>query len=378
MLHRGDLQSQVIDWLRFPLAVAVVFIHSFGYPWSIDLDAMHVCPFTGESFYNWLRIALSNVLSHIAVPTFFTISGYLFFINVKQWNRSVYFAKLKSRFHTLLIPYLSWNVIALILHFAMACMAEGQPISYIHSFMVDNGWWHIFWDAIVSDDRFVNWLGTPITFSCPVNYPLWFLRDLFVAVLFSPLIYLYINKLRLWGIILLGLLYVSGIWPQITGLTVTAAFFFSVGAYFGICKKDMVAQCRRAERTACILAVVLFLLSVWFDGRVTLYGSLIYPFFIIVGVCAVFCLAARLVESGRVKMHPLLTDSTFFVFAAHSRGLITVGNYVANLLLPWVYTVVLAVKYLLTSVFAVAICVAVYAVMRRLFPRMMAFINGGR
>ena len=26
------LQSQTIDWLRFPLAVAVVFIHSFGYP----------------------------------------------------------------------------------------------------------------------------------------------------------------------------------------------------------------------------------------------------------------------------------------------------------------------------------------------------------
>lgn len=79
-LDMKKLQSSVIDWLRFPLAIAVVFIHSFGaYPF--DLDTLHSGPFTGMSIYNWIRICFSHVFTHIAVPTFYVISGYLFFCN---------------------------------------------------------------------------------------------------------------------------------------------------------------------------------------------------------------------------------------------------------------------------------------------------------
>lgn len=75
------LQSQVIDWLRFPLIIGVVFIHSFGnYPY--DLQIMHSDPFSGVSIFNWIRICLSNVITHISVPAFYLISGYLFFYNL--------------------------------------------------------------------------------------------------------------------------------------------------------------------------------------------------------------------------------------------------------------------------------------------------------
>ena len=98
---KDDLQSQVIDWLRFPLAVAVVFIHSFGNPPVEDISLLQIDPLTGENLFHWVRICLSHVATHIAVPTFFVISGYLFFRKVDNWNMQVYRKKMKSRFHTL-------------------------------------------------------------------------------------------------------------------------------------------------------------------------------------------------------------------------------------------------------------------------------------
>lgn len=82
-INKEDLQSRTIDWLRFPLAIAVVYIHSFGsYP--IDLNFLHSDPFSSISIFNWIRICFSHVLTHIAVPSFYLISGYLFFHNWSQ------------------------------------------------------------------------------------------------------------------------------------------------------------------------------------------------------------------------------------------------------------------------------------------------------
>ena len=55
------LQSQTIDWLRFPLAVAVVFIHSFGYPLTYTLPALNIHSFSGMDVYNVIRICFSQV-----------------------------------------------------------------------------------------------------------------------------------------------------------------------------------------------------------------------------------------------------------------------------------------------------------------------------
>lgn len=100
----SNLQSLVIDWLRFPLAIAVVFIHSFGSK-EIDLYYLHANPFSPESIYDFLRIALSNVGTHFAVPVFFMFSGFLFFYKAKDFNLSLYKQKLRKRFKTLFIPY---------------------------------------------------------------------------------------------------------------------------------------------------------------------------------------------------------------------------------------------------------------------------------
>ena len=113
--QNDDLQSQTINWLRFPLAVAVVFIHSFGIPSEYALPSLNISSFSGMDFFNLIRICFSHVITHVAVPIFYLISGYLFFFRLKDFDfRRGYLEKIKSRLHTLVIPYILWNLISIL------------------------------------------------------------------------------------------------------------------------------------------------------------------------------------------------------------------------------------------------------------------------
>ena len=59
---------KIFDSLRFPLAIGVIFIHSFGKP--IDISDIYL-PLKIEDIFSYIRIFFSHVLPHIAVPTFF-------------------------------------------------------------------------------------------------------------------------------------------------------------------------------------------------------------------------------------------------------------------------------------------------------------------
>ena len=97
-MNQNELKYKVFDWLRFPLIVFVVYIHSFGKP--IDFYAIDFSNPMPMDYYNLFRISISHVLTHIAVPMFFFISGFLFFNKLQEWNRTVYFDKLKKRIKT--------------------------------------------------------------------------------------------------------------------------------------------------------------------------------------------------------------------------------------------------------------------------------------
>ena len=57
--QNDDLQSQTINWLRFPLAVAVVFVHSFGISSEYTLPSLNISFFSGMDFFNLTRVFFS-------------------------------------------------------------------------------------------------------------------------------------------------------------------------------------------------------------------------------------------------------------------------------------------------------------------------------
>ena len=72
----------------------------------------------------------------------------------------------------------------------------------------------------------------------PVNYPLWFLRDLICMSALSPLFYAFFKYLKIYGLLILLALYLSVWETNIAGLSMTAIMFFGAGSYMGIYKKE--------------------------------------------------------------------------------------------------------------------------------------------
>jgi surface polysaccharide O-acyltransferase-like enzyme len=99
------MQSKVIDFLRFPLCILVVFIHNQDA--SIDKQLQETYWICNELF--------SEILGRVAVPLFFFFSGFLFFLNVNTFNIKNIKNKLESRVKTLLVPYLFWTMLIVII-----------------------------------------------------------------------------------------------------------------------------------------------------------------------------------------------------------------------------------------------------------------------
>lgn len=275
-------QSCILNTIRFPLACMVVIIHC-----KIKVDEWGLPQwrtFTGEEVSQVIQILFSNILSGIAVPTFYLISGYFFFYRTEQFTKNVYLQKLKKRIHTLFIPYILWNflfIFIIILIKITDYFVKGKPLSNIIAFFENNNWLHMFWDCNILSTNKVNWLGYLTSFTGPILTPMWFIRDLIVLVLITPIIYFFIRKFKLWTIIVLGICYITGIWPNIHGLSITALFFFSIGAYFSLHKRNMVNDLRLLRKYTFILYPPLIILMIYFNGNFTTTGAYIYPFYII-------------------------------------------------------------------------------------------------
>lgn len=211
--------------LRFPLAIMVVFIHSFGYgKYSMTFS---MCDMTGMDFYNSLRTLISIVLGHIAVPLFFLFSGVLFFQKLEQWDWKIWKEKMKRRVWSLFVPFIIWNIIRWIFEWSDLNEHKSMP-----QFSIS-----MFWHSAYVDTRNINWLGTPISMSVPLHVPFWFIRDLLVLNILTPFIYLAVRRLGAFTICFLTIAFLGTLWPTMPGTRISAVYFFTLGAWISISGK---------------------------------------------------------------------------------------------------------------------------------------------
>lgn len=374
-------QSRILNAIRFPLACMVVIIHC-----KINEDKWILPQYTtltGEEFSTTIQILFSNILSAIAVPTFYLISGYFFFYRTAQFTKNIYLEKLKKRIHTLLIPYILWNVLYIFIIILMkiaAYFVKGKPLSNIIVFFEDNNWLHMFWDCKIWGTNKVNWLGYLTPSTGPILIPMWFIRDLIVLVLITPIIYFFIRKFKLWTIIVLGICYITGIWPNIHGFSITAVFFFSIGAYFSLYKRNMVNDLRLFRKHVFILYPLLTILMIYFNSDFTTIGAYIYPFYIIIGVATIINMTTLLEEKGKLTTNSKLSDTTFFIYAFHNLIALNIVSRILEIPFPttdynWIN---ISLNYILRPFLTITICLISYYIMKKYVPNILNILTGSR
>lgn len=366
-----ELQSKTIRFLRFPLIVGIVMIHS--HYTELIIDGKDWMKEVNLPVYHLISYFFSEILARVAVPLFFFLSGFLFFYKTTTFNRTIYGEKLKKRIRSLLVPYLFWNLAVIAILFLSQTILPGlmsgnKKLIWDYTF---SDWFWSFWDM----DK-VN--PSPVTnlYGMPVCYQLWFIRDLMVTVLFSPLIYWLIKKLPYVILIVLGGLWIGDDrYFYSTGLNITAFFFFSAGAYFSIHRKNFLEKVSPFFSLSAVLYGLLTVIELY--TRKEAWNESIHRFDILVGMVFMLALSAHFIEKGKWKVNLFLSDSSFFVYAFHGMPLALAFKFLFKLTHPHTDGLMLTL-YFLSPTLVILSGLYLYYLLKKYLPKFTALITGGR
>lgn len=356
------------------MTLAVVAIHCRG-DISTPFDWGHL---TAYDTYLLLKASCSQVFN-VAVPVFFFISGFLFFDGIDQLTRSVYFGKLRRRATSLLVPYILWNLLTIplmLLTMYGETLTGTRSLNSLDEFITNGRWAHLFWDFYHHDAPYTNLFGWPQLIADPLLYTFWYVRDLSIITLLAPIVFWYVRKTGWWGFWVAAAVYVLRIWPH----TVVSpqCLFFVFGAYWSMKRLPLGGLGRPVSFAVYKLTVCLTVLCVWRYN--TYWGWQIESVFRLTGCFAILCLANVVVSRHpHFRFPPLLTESSFFVYAIHVIFAIPLGFFLMKAVFRGSDSpALLSVKYVATICTVYGICVVTYAAMRQLFPTLLKWLCGQR
>ena len=357
VINYDDLQSKTMDWLRFPRMIAVCFIHVHQ---QVLID-MHPSVAAHSIFF-----LITQILARLAVPLFFIISGYYFFYNKNSqeciFNKEIYILKLKKRIRTLLIPYLFWNFVVLCIYFAGYLFVR-----------------HTWMSPIQVLSAFCYYKGTNAT----IAFQFWFIRDLMIVCIISPILYFLLKKGKLLTLLLLLVLWMSPL--ELFPFSKVAVFFFSLGAFFSINGRNIIKDIARLPKYPLYLLTGVFMIADLLLNEqpattvhVVTNNIYVHNVFILLGIATVLSIISECFRVGKLKnVNKQLANASFFLFAVHPLPLSQILNKLPAMVLSH-NDFTFFIIYLLSVPLIAVISVWVYNFLKKRFPKFTAIITGGR
>lgn len=364
MNKEEQLQSITISFLRFPLIIGILFIHS-----QTSLSVIGGISNVGTPLFDIVRDLFSFVLSAVSVPLFFLISGYFFFYN-NAFSKDIYIRKLKKRAKTLLIPYLFWNGIYLIFNSiiiyipTLSTIFKGNPISW--EFVIT-----AFWGCTKGVEHIY-----------PIAYHFWFIRDLMVMILLSPLFFIVIKYTKILGVICFAVLWGLNYripYVGMIGMSSAAIFFFMLGSWLSINRKNIITECRKYDMVSYVIYPLFIILDICtMHGTHENYNIYIHNIGILLGI--IFCcnIACILIPKIHIKKIDFWSSVSFFVFAIHDPWILTQLRKITIILFHPNDNLSLLFFYFTNILLTILIAVSIYMVMKIMVPRFTNLITGGR
>ena len=359
---------RAIEVARVTLVVGLVFLHYGTYlnAWHSPFRGFAPGPHAVATFVN------STVLFFFfsAVPLLSAISGWLFFSFGEERPAAAFRRRIRGRARSLYAPLMAWNV--LFLAAALAIHASGEGDRLLAQIGIDFG------RAGTMD--YVNAVFGLTAH--PIGFQFWFVRDLFLTVLVSPLLWLMLRHAPLMGAVLLGAAWITNS-DLVVFFRTDVPFFFYVGGLLRL-KGWMPAPGPRATRALlaayaglCALRALAPLVA---DQSVPEQAALLdlatramRP----LGVIACWGACLRIAAAswgGAVARHG---NFAFFLHAAHF-PLIAAVKVALWPLLPAETDGWLIAHYVASVAVTIALCFAAAWAVTAVSPALYGFLSGGR
>ncbi len=292
----------------------------------------------------------SSLLGSLCVPLFFFISGYYFFYGCEKYGINEYKRKVFKRVNSLLVPYLVWNLLTVLIYVIIE-----RRLFTVSSFF--SAFWEYNYDNIPR--------------STPINGPLWFLRDLILLSIVSPVIYWIVRKEKIIPVILLlvAWLFSTDYYTKFFSLA-----FFTLGAYFSIKQINIVSLLNKNK--VIVLSgyfIMLFFLCYLYLNNIRI--PYLFKVYIIIGLFSCFYLVSKIILNTNYKQNSFLVAGSFFIYVSHNliegkirvvlKGLIGIDSSFQVLCV-----------YFITVIVTIIILLSLYGILKKI--PIFSFIWGGR
>ncbi len=197
---RNDRFSNKIYIYTFFLCILVIFVHAENLA-TDNISLGFAALASGADLPIRFEYIFSNILSEMAVPGFFLISGYLFYRTLHSFREIG--RKWSGRFMSLVIPFGAWNILGYLMH-----VASGQ--------------------AAFSMAAFSNAAA-----SYTYNPTFWYVWQLILLVLLAPLFYLLLKNQAVSVLFLIISAFFVYMQFDLPYINEDAVFYYFAGAYFG-------------------------------------------------------------------------------------------------------------------------------------------------
>ena len=286
--------SNKIKTLSFYAILLVVFLHSY------NLDLKQNKLFLQSKGLAWvIENFFSFGVTRIAVPMFFIFSGFLFFY--KSNNSLVELkAKIKKRFRTLVVPYFFWVLFGVFFYFLLQSFPKSESF---------------FTKKLIRNYNLNDWAN--IIFNEIIPYQLWFLRDLIILTILSPIIYWFIKRTSYLFLITFFFIWLFTIDNLL--FTSEAIFFFSVGSFISINKINLLEKKSLKPILFIIPWIIILFLKIYCEliyGK-TLITSILLKVSILIGLFAIWFLYDFYKEKYQKNPLSNYSNMSFFIYVFH-------------------------------------------------------------
>jgi surface polysaccharide O-acyltransferase-like enzyme len=312
----------------------------------------------------YIQEFISNGIARLAVPFFAFSAGIFFFLKYK--NLIDYKINLFKRLNTIVVPYILTCTLIFFTEYLYIHFLKEEPYP-LSAFVLLND-----------------------IFLAPLAIQFWFLRDLIVLFILSPLIFYLTNSFRLLYLLLIFLLWLFDIqiMPLVSDrhlIVIETIFFYSLGCYFAknifllehIINKTTRFYFFLALSTYLLLIIIRVIIDPFFSNgtdNYSIFSLITQNLQIIIGVFILLLFSDYISKSKRKNKDWLifLSSYSFFVYMYHGLSINRVINKFSDYILLDAYKFYLTLPLILLLTFSLAIIIDKY------YPRSFSIITGGR
>lgn len=316
--------------MSFYLMILIVVLHANLIELSIGTSKLVQLLFTEE-------------LTRVAVPLFFLISGYLFFVNC-DGSSSFFYKKMKRRVKSLVVPYLTLTIIGGVLL------------------------------AIFNQTDIVETVFNSVLLSPKLFYQLWFLHDLIIMVFLSPLLYLVLKKASyLW--VVACYLWITGHYWEI--LNYESLFFWGMGGIIALHFPILAEYKSTNIKGLVVSALIIWILFSFFITYIGRYFYYMHGMNLLMGIYVIwggYDIIYPLINHYLPYIH--LTKYSFFLYLFHEPVLTGVKK--SMLLFVELNQFTSLAIYITAPILTIFIVLSSGMCLKKYVPSLFQIINGGR